>query len=149
MAFVTEVNVEAELSYSITDSTQPTSTELTDIIADIEAEVKGYLYAARINSASINSSATPDCFRSVKLVCLWGICSRVIAAAGGLVRSTQQKEDSYWERYVTKLAQINEKPTILGDDTPFLTSFPSINIDGLTEDSDEYHEPVFAIDDVF
>jgi len=85
----------------------------------------------------------------VKLVCLWGICSRVIAAAGGLVRSTQQKEDSYWERYVTKLAQINEKPTILGDDTPFLTSFPSINIDGLTEDSDEYHEPVFAIDDVF
>jgi len=149
MAWLAETDIEAELSYAITTTTQPTTSEVSDMIGDIEAEVSGYLYAARISVAGLSSTTTPISYKIARQVALWGACSRVIAAAGGLIRSQAGKEEAYWERYVTKLAQIKENPAILGSDAPFLTSFPALNVDGLTEDSDDYHEPVFAMDDEF
>jgi len=149
MAWLAETDIEGELSYSITDTTQPTTTEVAAFIADIEAEVSGYFYAARVSVPSLDATTTPVSYKIAKQTALWGVCSRVIAAAGGMIRNTADKEEAYWERYVTKLAQIKDNPAILGSDAPFLTTFPALNIDGLTEDSDEYHEPVFAMDDEF
>ena len=149
MAYITEAHIEGELSYSITDTTQPTSTEVTDIIADIEAEVNGHLYSVGVSVSGLDVTATPIAWRGVKQVALWGAASRVIAAAGGLIRAQTGKEKDYWDRYEAKLLAIEKDPRILGSDTPFATGSDALEFSYITSDDDEYNDPIFRTRDEF
>jgi len=149
MAWVTEANVEAELSDSITDTSQPTSTELAGFIADIENDVKGVLYSKGVTVASIDSGTTPICHGNVKLWALWGVLSRTFAAMGGVTTMQVQKEQAYWERYKERKAEVLADPAILGSDTPFSTAASDLGVAGLDDDDDEAHDRLFAMDDVY
>ena len=143
MAYVTEAHVEGELSYSITTTTQPTTAEVVDVIADIESEVQGRLFAVGVSVSGLDATTTPIAWRCVKQLALWGICSRVIASAGGLIRAQTGKEKDYWDRYQERLAAIAEDPRILGSDTPFATGSDALEFSYITSDDDEYYGPVF------
>ena len=149
MPYITEAHLESELSYDITASTQPTSTEVTDIIADIQAEVEGRLFAAGVSVSGLDEITTPVAWRGVKQINLWGAASRLIASAGGLVRTQTGKEENYWNRYQERLAAIAEDPRILGSDTPFATGSDALEFSYITSDDDEYYGPVFRTRDEF
>ena len=143
MAYITEAHIEGELSYAIETTTQPTTAEVVDIIADVEAEVNGRLYSAGVSVSGLDSTTTPIAWRVVKQIALWGTCSRVIAAAGGLIRAQTAKEESYWDRYEANLKAIEKDPRILGSDTPFATGSGALEFSYITSDDDEYYGPVF------
>jgi len=149
MAYIVEADIEGELSYSIAATTQPTSTEVETIISDIEAEVDGVLYAAGVNVAGISLAATPISFKVVRQWALWGACSRVLAAAGGLVFNQGGKEEMYWERFKEKAKTVLANPRILGSDVPFASSGAGLDIGGLKSTDDDYDDRVFDLDDEF
>ena len=145
MAWVTEVLVESELSYAIETTTQPTQTELVAFIASIEATCKGILNSLKVDAASIDETDTPICFLIVQQWALWGVCSRVIAAAGGLVRSRTGKEKDYWDRFTDTWHSIEEDPNALGSDVPFLTGDSAlVSPDGIVDGDDNYRDPAFT-----
>jgi len=148
MAFVTEEMVEAELSYLITTSTQPTTAEVLTFITQIEAAVKGILHSLKINPDSITLAGTPDAYNNVSMWALWGVCSRVIAAAGGLIRAQPQKEQNYWDRFQQFAENLKEDPNSLANDVPFYASdsnmvWPA----GITDSHDDYYSPEFTMDE--
>jgi len=148
MAYVAETDVEGELSYAITISTQPTTVEVAIFIAEIEAKVNGVLDAIGI-SRDLDSVANAICYNIVKQISLWGVCSRVIAASGGLVLNQAGKEEAYWERFERELAAIHDNPALLSTDAPFSSSSARLGVAGLTDDDDEAHDRIFALDDEY
>ena len=149
MAYVTELHIEGELSYAIETTTQPTTAEVVDVIADIESEVQGRLFAVGVSVSGLDATATPIAWKVVKQIVLWGVCSRVIAAAGGLIRAQTGKEKDYWDRYEAKLKAVEKDPRILGSDTPFATGSGALEFSYITSDDDEYYGPVFRTRDEF
>jgi len=147
MSWVTEAQVEGELSYEITTLTQPTTAEVATFILAIEAQVQGILNSVKINPAGITESGTPNTFLVVQQWALWGVCARVIAAAGGLIRSQPQKERNYWDRYNTCWHEIKEDPNTLGTDAPFYTGDTNmIWPDGIVSTDADYNTPEFTMD---
>jgi len=143
--YVDEADVEAELSHTIGAATKPSSTQLDQMIDDIEAEYNAVLYAVGVTVASIDEDDTPIVFKVSRQTCLWGVCSRVIAAAGGLVMGKGEKEEDYWDRFQLKLAAIKENPAFLGSDAPFSTSASRIGIHYSPMDGDDnYVESEFT-----
>ena len=149
MAYITELHIEGELSYAIETTTQPTTAEVGDVISDVESEVNGRLYSVGVSVSGLDATTTPIAWRVVKQIVLWGVCSRVIAAAGGLIRAQTGKEKDYWDRYEAKLKAIEKDPRILGSDTPFLTSASDLEFSYITSGDDEYYGPVFRTRDEF
>jgi len=143
MAYITEAHIEGELSYAIETTTQPTTAEVVDIIADIEAEVNGRLYSVGVSVSGLDATTTPIAWRGVKQINLWGAASRVIASAGGLIRAQTGKEKDYWDRYEAKLKAIEKDPRILGSDTPYLTSDAALELSYIKDTDDEAYGPVF------
>jgi len=151
MAWVTEALVEGELSYNLTDSTQPTSAETAEFITSIEAVVKGVLHSLKIDPDAILLASTPNAYYAVQLWALFGVCSRVLAAAGGLIRAQTDKEKEYWSRFHSYWHDLKEDPSILGNDAPFYTGdLATLWPDGIVAaDTDDYHEPIFTMDKEF
>jgi len=146
MAWVTEILAESELSYSIETITQPTTTETAEFIASIEATCKGVLNSLKIDASAINETNTPIRFLIVQQWALWGVCARIIASAGGLVRSRTGKEKDYWDRFNQTWGAIKESPSMLGDDTPFYTSDEDmVSPDGLVSTDTDYDDPQFTM----
>lgn len=144
--YVDEADVEAELSYVISATSKPSSTQLDQIIDDIEAEVNGVLHSVGVSVASLDESGTPISWTIIRQTTLWGVCSRTIAAAGGLVMGKGEKEEDYWERYQIKLAAIHDDPDILGSDCPFSTGSSDIKVAAVCDDDDEAHSRIFELD---
>jgi len=148
MAYVAETDVEGELSYDISTNTQPTTAEVAVFIADIEAKVNGVLDAVGV-ARDLNAVTHAICYKIVKQIALWGVCSRVIAASGGLVLNQAGKEQAYWERFKPELAAIREDPSLLSTDAPFSTSATRLEVAGIVDEDDEAHDRIFAMDDEF
>ena len=146
MAWVTEKMIEDELSFDISATTKPSTEATVSIISSIESSCKGVLNSLKIDASSIFESSTPDTFRVVQQWSLFGCCARVLAAAGGIIRSQPQKEKEYWLRWNTFWHDLKLDPNILGEDTPYYTSDDDIvSPDGLVSTDDDYDAPEFTI----
>lgn len=147
MAYLAESDIEAELSLDIDANSTPNTTEVAGFIADIEADLNGVLYAVGV-SLPLTEASHPNAWKILTQTALWGVCSRVIAAFGGVVIEQGPKEANYWERYREKLRQIEENPASLYD-APFSTSSSRLSLGGLTSTDDDSYDPFFKMDDVF
>ena len=146
MAWVTKELIQDELSYSISATTKPTTEATTAIIASIEATCRGVLNSLKVDASSIDETGTPECFLIVQQWALFGVCARVIASAGGLIRSSTGKEKDYWQKFNQTWGAIKESPSMLGDDAPFYTSDENIiSPDGLVSTDSDYDAPEFTI----
>ena len=146
MSWVTELLIESEISYDITVTSTPTTAQTADFISSIENTIKGVLHSVKVDAASITEAGTPIVFDIVQQWALWGSCARVIAAAGGLIRSQTQKEREYWDRYNQIWHEVKESPAILGTDAPFYTGDTNmIWPDGIVADDDVSVNPQFTM----
>lgn len=145
--WVTEVLIEDELTYPISPITKPTTIATASIIASIQSRCEGALNALKIDVSSISEASTPNAFRVVQQWALWGCCARVLAAAGGVIRSQPQKERNYWDMFNSFWHDLKEDPNILGSDTPYLTSDDDmVSPDGLVSTDSDYDDPQFTMD---
>jgi len=145
-AWVTETLIESELSYDINATTKPSTITTASIIASIQSRCEGALNALKIDISSISETSTPNSFRVVQEWALWGCCARVLAAAGGVIRSQPQKERNYWDMFNSIWHDLKEDPNILGADTPYLTSDDDmVSPDGLVSTDSDYDEPQFTM----
>jgi len=145
-AWLTEIENENELSYTISATTKPTSTATVAIISSIQATCEGVLNALKIDASAIDETTTPNTFKVVQQWALWGCSARVLAAAGGVIRSQPQKEREYWVRFNEMWHDLKEDPNILGSDTPYLTSDEDIvSPDGLVSTDSDYDAPEFTM----
>ena len=145
MAYLSVSDIERELSYSFSTSTEPTDTEIAEFISQVEADLNGQLSSVGV-SVPVSSSSSPGSFALLKQAATWGVCARVLGAYGGLITSDAPKAEIYWQRYKDFLVRVRENPAILYDASWDTTK---VRVDGITDDDDEYHDAIFAMDDEF
>ena len=145
MAYLSTSDIERELSYDFSASTEPTDTEISEFISQVEADLNGQLSSVGV-SVPVSSSSSPGSFALLKQAATWGVCARVLGAYGGLITSDAPKAEIYWQRYKDFLIRVRENPAILYDVSWDTTK---VRVDGITDDDDEYHDAIFAMDDEF
>jgi len=145
-SFIVRQDVVTELNISLSETTQPSSVEVEHMIEDIEADVRGVLAVAKV--AAPTKTANPYAYRIVSMMALWGVCARVQAAFGGNVINASPREEMYWGRYKDARDLIIKNPRYLADATQLTTS-AALDVDGITDDDDEYHEAIHSMDDEY
>lgn len=144
MAYITAADVEREIQFNFTATTTPTESDIDTFITQVEAELNGVLSAAGV-IVPIGASS-PGTYAMVQQAATWGVCARAIGAYAGLVAGESPKESMYWERYRDFCERVRMDPAMLYD-AVFDTS--ANHIVGLTPADDDYHEPIFKMDDRF
>lgn len=145
MAYLSVSDIERELSYEFSASTEPTEEEIGEFITQVEADLNGQLSSVGV-SVPITEASSPGSYALIRQAATWGVCARVLGAYGGLITSEAPKAEMYWQRYKDFLARIKETPSILYDASWDSTK---VRVDGITDDDDEYHDSIFAMDDEF
>lgn len=145
MAYITTADVEREVSFDFTATTTPTAAQVETFIAQVEAELNGILAAAGA-IVPVTLAGAPGTYAMVQQAATWGACARAIGAYAGLVAGESPKETMYWERYRDFCDRVRTDPGMLYD-----AEFdPDANhVAGLKTTDDDYHEPVFAMNDKF
>jgi len=145
MAYLTVADIERELSLDFSSTTEPTDTEISEFITQVEAELNGVLSAVGV-TIPVSSTSSPYSYAMVRQAATFGVCARVLGAYAGITTDESPREAAYWQRYQDFLARVKEDPAILFD-ASFSTT--NVRIDGITDSDDEYHDAYFAMDTEF
>lgn len=145
MAYLSVADIERELSYAFSASTEPTDAEIEEFITQVEADLNGQLSSVGI-SVPVDQASSPGSYALLRQAATWGVCARVLGAFGGVITDDSSKAAQYWERYVDFLVRVQQNPSILYDASWDATK---VRVDGITDDDDEYHEAIFAMNDEF
>jgi len=142
MAYLTVADIERELSLDFSATTEPTDTEISEFITQVEAELNGVLASVGV-TVPVFSTSSPYSYAMIRQAATFGVCARVLGAYTGIATEEAPREAAYWQRYRDFLDQIKEDPAILFD-----ASFGSsdVRVDGITDSDDEYHEAYFEMD---
>ena len=145
MAYLSVADIERELSCAFSASTEPTDAEIEEFITQVEADLNGQLSSVGV-AVPIDQASSPGSYALLKQAATWGVCARVLGAYGGLVTSDAPKAEVYWQRYKDFLNRVKENPAILYDASWDTTK---VRVDGITDNDDEYHDAIFAMNDEF
>ena len=145
MAYLSVADIERELSCAFSASTEPTDAEIEEFITQVEADLNGQLSSVGV-AVPIDQASSPGSYALLKQAATWGVCARVLGAYGGLVTSDAPKAEVYWQRYKDFLNRVKENPAILYDASWDVTK---VRVDGITDNDDEYHDAIFAMNDEF
>ncbi len=145
MAYITAADVEREIQFDFTATTTPTESEIGIFITQVEAELNGILRAVGV-TVPVSALGSPGTYAMVQQAATWGVCARAIGAYAGLVAGESPKESMYWERYRDFCDRVGMDPAMLYD-AVFDNSMN--HVVGLDSTDENYHDPIFKMDDEF